>query len=280
MLNSGIFPSQRGQALLIIVLIMVVALTVGLSIATRSITSLRTSTEEANSAQALSAAEAGLERSLTSGQIASETFLNNQAKYSTTVNTIGGNKFLLNDGILVSQDEGIDLWFVNHTCGTDGKSACWNSPWTGNINIYWDTNSCNTSAALEIAIISGSVTSPSLTRYAYDPCDSDPGGGRRTSNEFLVPQAGGTIQDKVLNYSTGDITVTNGLIARIIPIYNNTVIGISANSSLPSQGTLVTATGSFGEGINKIVRKLTAFQVYPSLPEEYFTFGIFSPVSK
>ncbi|MBI2031003.1 MAG: pilus assembly PilX N-terminal domain-containing protein [Candidatus Levybacteria bacterium] len=285
MLGFVDFSPQRGQALLIIVLIMVVALTVGLSVATRSITSLRTSTEEANSAQALSAAEAGLERSLSTGaSIASEALpesLPNQSSYFTSVTTKSGSQILLNNGTIIPRDEGIDLWFVAHTCGSDGKSPCWGAPWSpsplvGTINVYWDTNSCNNSAAVEIAVVSGNSASPVLTRYVYDPC-SDRRVGGTNPNNFSAAQAGGQIEGKTLNYSTGSISITDGLIARIIPIYKDTVIGVDASSALPSQGSVITATGSLGAGNSKIVRKLTAFQAYPSLPAEYFTFGIFSP---
>jgi len=73
--------NQKGQALLIVVLVMVVALTVGLSIASKTIISLRTSTEEANSQKALAAAEAGIEQALKTNQIASGTFTDNQSSY-------------------------------------------------------------------------------------------------------------------------------------------------------------------------------------------------------
>ena len=62
------FEKQKGQVLLIVVLVMIVALTVGLSLISRSITNLRTSTEEAESQKALAAAEAGIEQALESGQ--------------------------------------------------------------------------------------------------------------------------------------------------------------------------------------------------------------------
>ena len=57
---------QKGQTLLIVVLIMVVSLTIGLSLASKTITSLRTTTEEAESAKALSAAETGVLQQLRS----------------------------------------------------------------------------------------------------------------------------------------------------------------------------------------------------------------------
>ena len=52
---------QKGQILLLVVLVMTIALTIGLSLATRTITDIRTTTEEENSQRAFSAAEAGIE---------------------------------------------------------------------------------------------------------------------------------------------------------------------------------------------------------------------------
>ena len=54
--------AQRGQALLLVILTMVITLTVGLSIASRNITNSRSSSEEESSQKALSAAEAGIEK--------------------------------------------------------------------------------------------------------------------------------------------------------------------------------------------------------------------------
>ncbi len=52
--------SESGQALLIVVLVMVVVLTMGLSVASRSITNLRIATEQDNSQASFSAVEAGI----------------------------------------------------------------------------------------------------------------------------------------------------------------------------------------------------------------------------
>ena len=56
--------SQNGQILLIVVLSMVVALSVSLSIASRTISNLRISKQSEESQRAFQAAEAGLERAV------------------------------------------------------------------------------------------------------------------------------------------------------------------------------------------------------------------------
>src|SRR3982751_5271728 len=58
--------NEKGQALLIVVLVMVVALTVTLSVVSRSIVNLKTSTQQTDSQKVLAAAEAGVEQSIQS----------------------------------------------------------------------------------------------------------------------------------------------------------------------------------------------------------------------
>jgi len=60
--------NNSGQALLIILLIMAVALTIGLSVVSRSVTDIRISQEQEESARVFSAAEAGLESLLATGE--------------------------------------------------------------------------------------------------------------------------------------------------------------------------------------------------------------------
>src|SRR5580704_3918483 len=95
---------EKGQIMLIVVLVMVTALTVALSVAARSITNTRSSQEDANSEQAFSAAEAGIEKSLTSNNAVTGSF-SNSAKYQTTMVTVGGVEFSLNNGSPVLKDE-------------------------------------------------------------------------------------------------------------------------------------------------------------------------------
>ncbi len=257
---------ERGQALLIVVLVMVVALTVGLSVASKSITNLRTSTEEANSQKALAAAEAGIEQSIKSNvSIASQT-LPNQSTYATNVTQVLGTSFLLIGGNPVLQDNGTQIWLSNYS---SDPSLLYASPWTGNLSIKWGstTNSCS-EAAIEAVIISGPKTSPVTTRYAFDPCQT-----RAGQNHFTVAALSKTtISGKDLYY-TATIPISQGLIGKIIPLYTNTPIGLSGDSPLPSQGSTITATGISGT----TTRVVNVFQGYPEIPSEYFPYNLFSP---
>jgi len=74
---------QRGQVLLIVVLVMVIALTVGLSVISRSVTTLRTTKESESSQRAFSAAEAGVAKLLNSNNTSiSSTTLSNGSSFT------------------------------------------------------------------------------------------------------------------------------------------------------------------------------------------------------
>lgn len=272
--------NQSGQTLLIVVLVMVVALTVGLAVATRSITNLRTTQEEAASQRAFSAAEAGVEQALKSasmGAILADVDLgNNSSIKQVTIDELSesASQFTISGGNVIAKDDGADIWLVSHNA--DG-SVNYSSPLTVNpLVILWGeiTDDCNAPskpAALEIIVISGSLASPKSTRYAYDPCTS-----RLSSNKFTQGVVGSyVVGGKTFKYKTdSNINITNGLLVRVIPVYANTVIGVdSGGVTLPSQGKKISSTGTSGDTI----RKITFFQGYPKLPAEFFQYVLLSP---
>ena len=69
--------SRQGQMLLVVVLTMIVALTVGLSVVSRTITNLRISRQSEESQRAFQAAEAGIEKTIESGSPSSIDLTNN-----------------------------------------------------------------------------------------------------------------------------------------------------------------------------------------------------------
>lgn len=267
---------EQGQALLLVVLVLVISMTIGLSVATRSVINVRSSTEEQDSQRAFSAAEAGIERAInssSSGTIAQPIQLdaNSQIK-QLTVGQLSGDQILINNGTIISRDDGVDVWLVNHKA--DG-SPDYTIPWSGDLTIYWgtSTDSCNatlannTMAALEVVTLTGSDTAPVSRHYFFEPCAA-----RATANKF----------DGLVTTSPADWTafqfksvvsgITNGLLVRILPLYADTRIGIKGNA-LPNQGTVIESVGSSGEA----QRKLVTFKGYPKLPSEYFPHMLFWP---
>jgi len=262
--------NQSGQALLIIVLVMVVALTVTLSLVSRSIINIRTSIDQANSQKALSAAEAGIERTLKSGtSIASGSFENN-TEYSTTITQVSGSSgFLVNGGNLLLKDDGVNVWLTEYS-----TTNPWQNPWAGTFRVHWgdNANPCN-NAAIEVAIILGPPSSPITTRTVLDPCQT-----RANNNNFTyVAPASSTVNNKNFTHYR-DITIASGanegLIMRVIPLYSSSFAAITRVSGdvLPNQGTLITSTGK----LETTERKVTLYQGYPELPAELFPYSLLS----
>lgn len=259
---------QKGQALLIVILIMVVSLTVGLSVASRSIVNLRTSTEEENSQRAFSAAEAGIEKALSTGTgiTAAQNLGNNAFIKAVSVGEVSGAEFVLNAGNMVEKDQGIDLGLSQDYPGYATSQNI------SNLSIYWgsQSESCTISppsaAAIELIVLSGTSRSPQSTRYVYDPCPR--------GNNFTSAQSGSyIISGKTFRYQASIGSISNGLIARVVPLYANTPIGIRSGTSLPLQGRVIQSTGESGG----TERKITYFVGYPQLPVEFFQYILFSP---
>lgn len=269
---------QKGQVLLIVVLVMVVALTVGLSLVSRSIINVKNTSEEADSQKAFNAAEAGVEIALqktsaaTDVTIAQKTLDNNAIIQQVLIHPIIGSNIVLNDENPVAQDQGIDVWLTNYPNYSG-------SPWTGKVYIYWGSKNGCSDAAIEAIVISGaSATDQNATiqRYGIDPCGSnsiDASQNRTGQNAFTPASGAGSVNGTSFNFST-NISVTNGLLMRIIPLYASTPIGIIGydNSdpqqlqTFPPQGRIITSTGLYGT----TQRKVSFFQGFPLLPSEFF----------
>ena len=115
--------NQSGQALLVVLLALAVILTVVLSIASRSVTELTITKQEEDSARALSAAEAGVEKTLITGTGSGGPLpLSNNATYSTSVvlRTAASGEFVYPEG--KKSGEGVTFWLVSHD--VDGSLTC------------------------------------------------------------------------------------------------------------------------------------------------------------
>lgn len=265
---------QEGQILLIVVLVMTIALTIGLSLATRTITDIRTTTEEENSQRAFSAAEAGIEKALKSTTGTTGDFVNNTS-FDTSVATVSGVSILLNNGNPIFKDDAADVWLSTYPGYTN--------TWSGDITIYWGSASdtcttseeTNTMAALDIVVLNGTRASPQAAHFPVDPCAA-----RSSINNFeTIPSGGGTINNKQFAYRK-TVTVASGLIMRIVPIYAATPIAVRGCNAtngncrmLPSQARVITSVGT----ADTTQRKLVVLQENPKIPVHMFPFILFSP---
>ena len=255
--------NQKGQAVLIIIVGMMIALTIGLSIATQSIISLQTTTDEEQSQRAFSAAEAGIEQALKNNEGLTNVELENNATIKeVVVDPIDQDNLLLNDGVPVLRNDPVDVWLSTY--------PDYASPQSGTLTVYWGTASDCSEAALEIVAITGADPSSAVVdRSVFDPCSD-----RRSVNNFSSPSAGGVVGGTTLQYSAS-LVITSGLLVRIIPLYENTTMGVIASGGLdlPSQGSRIESTGQAGD----TQRKITVYRGYPKSPYEFFPNALFSP---
>lgn len=256
---------EQGQALVIVILTMVVALTVGLSVATRSVTTVRISTSEEESQQAFAAAEAGIEEVLKSGvSMASELTLTNNARYlANVVSSPVLTDFLVPQ--ITLKDDVVQIWL--------SKASDYSGKYSGDLTFFWGdpADSCPDVPALEVILFSGNdINNPTLTRYPIDPCIR--------GNNFSTASVGGSVGGKSLRNSYSITGVTNGIIARIMPLYKSANIGVRGSNNLPTQGKEVISTGKVTSGIGDVIRKIQVFQSNPTLPS-VFDYTIFSGTS-
>lgn len=267
---KSLFCRQEGQALLIVVLIMVVTLTSALSIASRTITNVKTSAEEERSQRAFAAAEAGIEKSLKLGGPQNGNFQSSSFTADSSP-MAGGSEFLVNDGLPVEANEGVDIHLGNNPPSyTTGNTFT-------NFNVYWgEGESCPNIAAIEVVVVYAPKDNPTTKRFVYDPCSR--------GNNFTSAIAVGAAY-KPFNKSYPYRTPSNGsevsfidlnsaaLLARIVPLYKTTKMAVTVKNAagvgsetLPSQGDLITSVGTSSE----TTRKIEVLQPYPKLPSEFF----------
>lgn len=253
---------------------MVVSLTVGLAVVSRSVTNLRTATEDTNSKKALSAAEAGIEQAMKSGTSISNNSFGGGSSFTTVVTPLEGDRFLVGGGNPVDVDEGADVWLIPHN-GPNGQPN-YTTPWSGNLTLYWGESSACQNSAIEAIVVSKSGADFQTQRFAVDPCDA-----RRAVNNFCPgnPNAscsplstGQSISGKIFAHSY-PIAISNGLVIRVVPLYYSASLGIVGSSALPSQGNKIESVGASG----LTNRKVTVYQGYSQLPPEFFPYILFSP---
>lgn len=282
---------QKGQALLIILLILAVGATLVLSLVSRTVTEVAITTKEQESSRAFSAAEAGIEEALLDARTGSFTGSLTGESYSVTVNALSGGTEYAPAQKLFAGDT-FPLWFVSHA--DDGSLTCnGNQCFTGSaIEMCWgeqgiDANSA-TSPAIELVVFyastPGRYETVKIARAALDPNAS-----RRASNGFAAPDPGNcTVASKQyafqkrINFSDLGIPASsygaqNGLqLARIRFIYNDDRahgVGIKTEGGreLPAQGKKIESTGNTQEA----TRKIRVFKLWPDLPP-IFDFAVFS----
>ena len=240
---------QSGQILILVLLIVVVSLAVGLSVASRNLTNLRISTQTQESQRAFSAAEGGVEdvlsrlttlsqdgskiAALTSSQGYTETF--DVGDIPATVIVKGKNVY----------EATVPLGEVAQV-NVDGYN-------TGAVTVEWPASPF---VALEFTLVSLSGSTYTQTRSAYQSTGTPPS-GHDSTNWTTCTFSTGTC--------SAPITVSSGAkILRVKPFHDAVALKVSGVPYLPTQIYEINSVAKTALGITRRVQVTRT--ALPALP--------------
>lgn len=271
---------QLGQALLIIVLVVAVGLTIGIAAISRSVTNLRISTEQEESARAFSAAEAGIERTLTGVSVPPDLI--------EGFNLIVQEKSIGGEADFVFQETAVGdtktLWLIGHDDLGELDPGDLEEKYSANtIGVYWGKGGTaadqGTTPALEAVVLYKEGSDFKVKKFAIDPNTG------RDNGFDDVDNSGGTEltfggQTYTLQFYEGlslpsGSGITNYAL-RLKLIYNNDeshLLGIRGTEDLPLQGKCVESTATAED--SGITRKVEQCQLYKT-PPAIFDYVLYS----
>jgi hypothetical protein len=294
-------PNNRssGQAVLIILLVMAVILTIGLSVVSRSVTDINMSQQSEDSARAFSAAEAGIEQALLLGTSGTVNFQNTSTSVSISTSDVGMSAGGYVYPTQIQVDEITTIWLSNYNnTSCPGENYC--SVVTGsNLRVYWGnsgTASNNSfTPAIETSIYykdAGDAAMPyKVAKFVLDPHTNRmvpadqgfcvPGGSLCAGvSNFIIN--GENISTQAFQFAaTLDISPYISLpnkfplLARLRLLYSMDkahFLGANLpNGTFPSQGKDIYALGTSGKSSSKV----HAFRPKPA-PPAIFDFALYS----
>jgi hypothetical protein len=267
---------NSGQIVVFVLLIMLLGLTVGLSITSRTLSDLKQSNITDQSARAFSAAEAGIEQALRqdlSGLVGSNNQITigsqNLGNYTVSQNTTSSytpdSPIAANDVISINLD-------------SNPAGSGWNTAgqllinWSKSTEVYGSDCAAEPPnyAALELSFYTRDGSTYGVTRMAFNPSC---GSSLSTTNYFSSSNTGDTIGPTTYISKVTVTPPTYTRLLRIKPIYQNASLAIQPTNGaqLPAQAYTVTATGVVGD-TQRLVQVTRTIGSLPSI----FDYVLFS----
>jgi len=267
--------NNSGQALIIIVLMIALALTVIAASSYQLTVQTEGSKLQEESVRALAAADAGIEAGLqianTDAAPQSYTFAS-QGLNLPGIDSTGSRIFVTNTSSsefvssLVLKDDQFTFYAL--------QPPLYAAPgFSGNLDIYFGSEGAGncagarTQPALELTFIYGANND--LQRRVVEPCGSGTvisGSSLTSATAVSVPMQGSTFTLRTDTISTADFPDLKMIIVR--SLFANTRIGFRALSgTFPNQGKNIEARAFSISGPSKIV---TVFQSLPQIPADFF----------
>lgn len=282
-----LISNSKGQIILVLILVMSVALTIGLSVIQRSLSDISTSTKIEQSSRAFSAAEAGVERALR-GETGNFDFSENNSSVQTQDSgllppaaAVGTQQVALAYPAPGITKESIgQVWLADYNSATNPPPNVYTH---GSLDVYWGSSSLSP-PAIQITVISYNSVSG---QYQYSKSHFDPNSARASLNNFTVVSCSGTnttqtIFGQMSFYCRQNISLPpNSKVVRTRFLYNSsaqlvafqppTTATCGVACSIPSQARVITSTGYAG-GTQRRVQLFKQDSLVPLL----FDYAIFS----
>jgi Tfp pilus assembly protein PilX len=246
--------SENGQALVIMLMIMVVGLTVGLSLMSRTTTDISLTTKITDSSRAFNAAEAGIEEAIRLPQISpSPVSISTGVNFTPIVGVLGGTNTIYPaiKQTPTKLGEVFTIWLARHNDATGDLDET--ISYIGNdIDVCIDNNGSNTPNM----IISLYYRQGSAAPYTY-----------KTSYVYFPSTSYLTVDDNCLGYDhmvTISLNTSFGILGsdifylalRVRPVLYDTYLAANPlgdiSVAFPKQGTNIDSTGTAGDTSRKI----------------------------
>lgn len=261
------FSFQRGQVILVILLILSVILVVGLAVVSRSVTDVKISQQSQEATRALWVAQAGLEQAIKANAGIGGTL--NEVAYSVAKEDLGGqsNNFVFPGKF--SSGDSQTLWLVDHN--SDG-TINFNPKGISRLTLFWGQSTSDKTALEATLLYKTSEGKYYFKRYAYAPSELT------SSTYFAQATSPCSLNEVTFTYCSDNFSLPSGsvpIFLKIKLLFNSfpQPVGVSANASLPNQGACYESTATVTE--SGITRKLQQCQLWETTPP-IFDYVLFS----
>jgi len=282
---------QKGQVLVVFLLIIVMALAIVLSIASRTITDIRTTTTSDESNRAYFAAESGIEEALKKVDSTAPSGINITTQFSNATATTTAKPYY---------SDTFNIYAYPEDLAKDSTAQIILSPdphgspvWAGHfVDIFFGKN-LDQNQAIEVSVVSWDTVQQKYTikKWGFDPVSARGNSfcPAATYNQFLNPGDFTGTRKTITHWARlylrqfGNPIVTDSvpgcsvphdpqlagseqpILLRIKALYNSNfalTLVVSSDSNFPSQGVIIESTGS----VSSVTRKILAIRLTPSLP--------------
>lgn len=259
--------NQKGQALLIAVMLLSTAITIVLAVSFKSTTDTKTVKLEEESQKAFAAAEAGLEAAIQQGNGTVALSALNVPSGFTGQATVDSTSV---KPAFVTTPMRKDEQYTFYVADYNKTTGAFSSPWTGNLTFYFGVKSADCAAtrppALEVITIATVSGVDKATRRLIEPCS--PGAGSDISATRSA--TGYTVDSTTFSYKA-DSPITVPAQAKVVIIrslFADGPIGIDGGgSNLRLQGKSAISEAHSPSGVTK---RISLFQSYPQIPSDFF----------